>query len=198
MTNDGRDSILSKSINFDAQGTDMVDLDNLQEGMPPGITRRFGASLAEAATVCLEQENHRTGVQMALNGDVEHTVRVLWRGAHDDASRFGTWNDPDEATEYGAIGIAFLLVSGLTEYTVVERARKGSGFDYWLGRKGSPPSLFQERARLEVSGIRRGDEHAIASRVRSKSRQVQRSESRLPGVIAVVEFGAPRSWIQTA
>jgi len=106
------------------------------------------------------------------------------------------WADPDEATEQGACGIAALLVDALTDYTILQRARKGPGFDYWLGKKGSASVLFQDKARLEVSGIRSGDEREIARRVRQKTKQIQRSNGMLPGLVAVVEFGTPRSRVK--
>src|SRR5207249_878314 len=42
------------SITFDPRQSEVVDLNLLERGMP-GITPRWGASLAEAATVCLEE-----------------------------------------------------------------------------------------------------------------------------------------------
>ena len=45
-----------------------IVLDNLSLGMP-GITPTFGATLAEAATVCLEAQSHNSGVKMAVDGD---------------------------------------------------------------------------------------------------------------------------------
>ena len=95
-----------------------------------------------------------------------------------------------------------MVIDELTEYRVVERAvkwvgaRRGSGFDYWLGKRdeGSPQPLLQGKARLEVSGIRNGSETEIAARVRQKEAQTQQSDSlRIDAYVAVVEFGAPRS-----
>jgi hypothetical protein len=48
---------------------------------------------------------------------------------------------------------AILLMRALTGYTVIERSRKGTGFDWWLGTEDN---LFQGKVRLEVSGILRG------------------------------------------
>ncbi|HXG11135.1 MAG TPA: hypothetical protein VNK04_15350 [Gemmataceae bacterium] len=101
------------------------------------------------------------------------------------------WADPEETTEQGAYGVAILLVRALTGLTVVERARKGMGFDWWLG---SDDRLFQGKARLEVSGIRAGSLRRINSRVKAKIRQTEQSDtSGLPAYIVVVEFGTPRA-----
>ena len=48
-------------------------------------------------------------------------------------------------------------------------------------------------ARLEVSGIRKGDERTIKTRVRQKLKQVAKSDGSLPAYIVVVEFGTPIS-----
>lgn len=79
----------------------------------------------------------------------------------------------------------------------MEISRKGTGFDYWLGRKDSNALLFQNKARLEVSGIRRGDEVAIETRVRRKLKQIEPTDALLPGLVAVVEFSSPRTRVRS-
>lgn len=138
-------------MNFKTNGTDRLRLEDLEAGMP-GITPRFGSALAEAAVVCLEEQHHTPGVEMRVDGDCDHQLAVGWDPDGDRAQRWRCWGDPEEATEHAAYGIAALLVSSLTEYTVVQRARKGPGFDYWLGPKNNTGLLFQGTARLEVSG----------------------------------------------
>jgi hypothetical protein len=98
------------------------------------------------------------------------------------------------ATEYGAYGIAILLIEQLTGYTVIEQANIGSGIDYWLGHGvGDLNQPFRRAARLEVSGIRRGNIRRIEARVKQKSKQTELSADRLPAFIVVVEFGKPRA-----
>jgi hypothetical protein len=94
-----------------------------------------------------------------------------------------------EATERGASAIAFLLMLQLTDYTVIERSRKGTGFDYWLGHKDD--MIFQRAARLEISGILSGTAQTVDTRVAQKKKQTRRSDGALPAYIVVVEFGAP-------
>jgi hypothetical protein len=184
-------------MQFDPSLADALDIAKLERGMP-GITPRIGAYLAEAAVTCLEDETHRSGVAMLIDGDCDHRLRIRWIAEGNRDQRVRAWNDPDEATEQGACGIAVLLVETLTEYTVVERARKGPGFDYWLGKKDSVVPLFQDKARLEVSGLRRGDNRAVDSRLRRKDKQIEVSNSSgLPGLVAVVEFGSPRTRVRT-
>jgi hypothetical protein len=103
-----------------------------------------------------------------------------------------TFNDLQEATENGAYGIALLLVCSRLGFTVIERSRKGTGFDYWLGDEETLP--FQNKARLEVPGILCGSQSQIAARIREKRQQLRRSDQgRLPGYIVVVEFSYPHA-----
>ena len=104
-----------------------LDLDKLADGMP-GISPKFGSALSEAATVCFEEQRHYSGVAMQIDGDFDHSCKVNWNEPSTEQIK-RAWADPDETTEHGAYGVAALLVAGLTEYTVYERSRKGTGFD---------------------------------------------------------------------
>ena len=102
------------------------------------------------------------------------------------------WADLEFTTEQGAYGIAAVLMPTLTGLRFLERTRKGTGFDYWLGSEDD--LLFQKKARLEVSGLRKGDEPEIRSRVKRKKEQTKRSDGvALPAYILIVEFGKPQS-----
>ena len=182
-------------IRFDPGLADTLDLRTLDLGMP-GITPSIGAYFAEAAVTCLEEEAHTPGVSMHVDGDCKHRLQIIWLTEGDRDQRARAWRDAAETTEQGACGIAALLIAALTEYTVVERARKGPGFDYWLGKKNSEVPLFQDKARLEVSGMRRGDDRAIETRVRRKVKQIEPSDPGLPGLVAVIEFGSPRTRVR--
>ena len=106
------------------------------------------------------------------------------------------WNDQDYATEQGAYSVALLLIQRLTSFTVVERSRRGTGFDYWLGNVSDSAELpFEKSARLEVSGIRRGERRQVRSRVTLKGAQVQAVDSLSPAYIAVIEFSQPLAWV---
>ena len=61
----------------------------------------------------------------------------------------------------------------MTEYTVYERSRKGTGFDYWLAPKGAEKPLFQDKARLEISGVRNGDDGVVSARAAKKMKQTE-------------------------
>jgi len=74
-------------------------------------------------------------------------------------------------------------------YEVIQRSRKGTGFDYWMGDESALP--FQNKARLEISGIRKGGESDIKTRVKQKLKQTNQSDGKLPAYVIVIEFGRP-------
>ena len=164
----------------------------LAEGLP-AVTPAFGSALAEAGAICFEEQNHSNGVELKVNGTFAATYKVYWQKV--TAQMLRCWNDYEVTTEHAAYGVAFLLILDLTEYTVIERRRKGDGFDYWLGKGKNEDELpFQKKARLEVSGIRRGNHSRVWARVRQKLEQVKPSDSLgLPAYIVVVEFSTPLS-----
>lgn len=174
-----------------------LHLDDLCQDKPerPGWSITFGATCAEAAAVCLEDQGHQNPVILQIDGMQACEIELGWGAIDDTARRFNA--DQEVATEYGAYGIAALVMPHLTGLTVIERSVKGKGFgfDFWLGAiEGSQP-LFQRKARLEVSGIRRGSESTLQSRVNIKLKQITPSDSVAPGYVSVVEFGTPRSRI---
>ena len=85
----------------------------------------------------------------------------------------------------------------LTALTIIERSVKGKGlgFDFWLGSLEDPGTLFQRKARLEVSGIRQGSDSLIQTRVNIKLEQIRPSDDVAPGYVSVVEFGTPKARI---
>ena len=167
------------------------DLNYLGSGSIPGVSPSIGAALAEAAGVCLESQGHHHGVEIQARGHIVGDYSVEWPPITEQSRR--SWNDDQEATEYGASGIAILLIERETPYSVFERSqKKGTGIDYWLGDASDPKYRFT--ARLEVSGIRSGDSGRIRARVREKSRQTESADlehGNMPVYIVVVEFGAP-------
>jgi hypothetical protein len=171
--------------------TQAIVLTKLAEGLP-AITPSFGATLAEACAICLQDQDHDQGVELQVSGEFTARFKLYWQTVTDQMVR--CWNDQEFATEQAAYGIAFMLVQHLTSYTVIERSRRGTGFDYWLGHEDATSELpFQNKVRLEVSGIRRGDASRIKARVKQKIEQTSPSDGTLPAYIVVVEFSQPRS-----
>lgn len=155
----------------------------------PGVSSATRGYLAEAAVVCLERQQHTCGAIMSVQGDESTTEPVCWNMPYTDQMD-RSWNDQEVATEHGACCISILWAVQHTPYTVVQRSRKKSGVDNWLGIKGE--TLFQNAARLEVSGIFNGNADSVDRRVKNKIQQSSQSDgTKLPAYISVVEFGSP-------
>ena len=170
-----------------------LDLGKLSDQCP-NMTASAIQGCAEAAAVCLTEVPHLSGVVMRVTGKHSESYSMSWPAVTAQMSR--THADPDEATELGACGVAFHLIRDLESRQVIERSRKGTGFDYWLGEDGDDP--FQNKARLEISGIRRaGSRSAVAQRVKQKRLQTMRSDAMsIPAYIIVVEFSGPLAHIE--
>ena len=170
----------------------VLSLQSLSQGLP-AITPAFGAAIAEAGAICLTDEAHEPGVILEVEGEFATQFQLNWHPVTEQARR--CWNDDEYTTEQAAYGIAILLILQLTTLTVIERSRKGTGFDYWLGNQDSTTMLpFQRMARLEVSGIRKGNRSQIKARVKQKTEQTGVSDAEgLPAYIIVVEFSRPIS-----
>jgi len=165
-------------------------LDDLGNGTP-GISPEYGWSLAQAAAVCLDSQGHSSPTEMPVGGDASAEIDLEWEAPDERARR--TWADMEFATEQGAYGIATLLVPKISDWTVAERSRKGTGFDYWLADQSDEGPLFQNKARLEVSGILSGTDSKVSGRVKQKLEQTTPSDGVLPALVVVVEFGSPKS-----
>lgn len=60
-----------------------------------------------------------------------------------------------------------------------------------------PKTVLDFKARMEVSGIRNGNDSQVRARVKQKLRQMNRSnDQELPAYAIVVEFGRPLAEIK--
>ncbi|KHD04987.1 hypothetical protein PN36_30190 [Candidatus Thiomargarita nelsonii] len=175
-------------MNSDA--TPRLMLQDLAAGLP-AITPAFGACLAEAGAICLENSGQKCGVELSVTGDLTGCFKLYWPEVTEQMRR--CWNDYEVTTEHGAYAIAFLLIRELTNFTIIERSFKGTGIDYWLGDKNA--LFFRKKARLEVSGIREGNQSRIKSRLNIKLKQTTRSHGILPAYIVIVEFSQPTAQV---
>ncbi len=170
----------------------MLDLNDLGNAYIPGVSPSIGVALAEAGAICLDSSGHQPDARLAVRGIRNRSYNLRWTPATAQGHR--AWQD-NQATEWGAAGIAVLLAPKETPYTVVEAAMRGTGIDYWLGDESDV--TFQHKARLEISGIRHDNnaivsDGTIAARVREKLRQTtQSANTNTPAYVIVVEFGRP-------
>ena len=157
-----------------------------------GLTPEFGSFCLQACTVCLEDSNHRSGVNgILLNGNMSQTLTIDWASSVNQQVK-RNWADKQEATEYGATAIAVLVSSNLSSFNCIEKSSKGTGFDYWIGDEDSL-GIFQRKARLEISGIlKESSTNTIEKRVLDKEAQTSRTAHlNMKAHICVMEFSKP-------
>ena len=156
----------------------------------------FADYIGACAPVCLEHQSHRSGVVMSVDGDNKADFQLTWEALIERHRR--TCADLQEATEYGAYGLAVLVLRETVGKTVMERSAKGPGFDFWIGDEEDSQLPFKGLARFEVSGILNGDDSAVQARVTQKKKQVSVSDIHgSPAYIAVVEFGRPLTRVES-
>jgi hypothetical protein len=160
---------------------------------PPGMPAldvATGRMYADAAAVCLEDRAHSVGVHLSVAGLKRGKYCLNWATTTDQIRR--SHNDLQDATRDGTYAVALMVARDVTGLQAIEQSRKGTGFDYWLGENAT--TLFQDKARLEVSGILNGDDSQVKGRLQVKRKQLRRSdETRLPGYACVVEFSHPQA-----
>ena len=149
------------------------------------------AALAEAAAVCLESQNHQSGVSLQIKGDYTDTIGLVWEPI--DLKTRQSWQNLSESVEEAAYGLAIITIWEITPYKVIKQGFKGSGFDYWLSKKQQTNIFpFQETARLEVSGILNGSTGQINQRLKEKLQQTKKSDNLdIPAFVIIAEFSKP-------
>ena len=146
------------------------------------------AAFVEAASICLEHLEHQQEIELKVEGDYSNQFLLSWETTNPNTSDSYII---EEAIEDGAYGIAISVIYRLTPYQVIKQSFRGSGFDYWLGEKDNSV-LFQEKARLEVSGILKGTTSQINQRLKEKLVQTKKSDNfSLPAFVIIVEFSNP-------
>lgn len=170
---------------------DCLDLLKIKEGLP-GMHPDLCSHYYSACMTTLHRSGHQDGVQMELKGDRKANISLRWDDYFDDMID-RSWKEINYCTDHAAVCISCLLAVNETEYTVVERSRKGDGFDYWLGHKSD--ILFKRAARMEISGIlSESATNTIERRLNIKMRQTEQSDSTgLSAYISIIEFGKPKA-----
>src|SRR5436305_2053425 len=89
-----------------------LKLESLIRDYRPGVDEYTGGVMAEAATICLDSQNHGDGVELTVKGKFESIYAVRCLVATDRMRR--AHGDPEVATENGAYGIAILIIDANT------------------------------------------------------------------------------------
>lgn len=169
---------------------DTVALSELSKGMP-GITPAQGAFMQENVVVALCRAGHHCPTQVSLSGVARKDIDIIWDDGSLTEQMKAAHNDEQDNTEYAAVGVSALLTPYLTDYTIIQRSQKGTGYDYALAKKETP---FVFAALLEVSGIfRETPDNTIVKRAAEKRKQIRKSEKmNLEEYISIVEFSTPK------
>lgn len=170
---------------------DILVLSDLQKGMP-GISPVEGAHLQENVVVALHNAGHHSLTTMTLSGITDKKIDIEWDEKSVTDQILATHNDDQETIEFAAMGIGVLLTQYLTDYTIILRSRKGTGFDYKLGDKDFP---FTPTAILEISGLsKETDNNTLHKRAGEKRKQISQSDDlHLEEYISIVEFATPKA-----
>src|SRR3990172_2130929 len=96
-----------------------LKLADLWQGLP-GLSETWGRFLSEAAAVCFVISRHPNGIGLHVDGLYSTAFGVYWEEEVTDDVLKG-WDVELEGIEYGACGVAILLMLELTEVTVIER-----------------------------------------------------------------------------
>ncbi len=161
-----------------------------------GLTRAMGEVQVQCATVCLDAVGHDQATEFKVNvrakGSLSDASFTLARDKASNKMKL-TFNDLTVATQHGACGIAILLVRRLFGLIVFKSAKTKTGIDYYLS--DSPKQLlFQELARLEVSGLLKEPTTRVEQRVKTKIQQTKQSDKlNIPAYVVIVEFSTPCS-----
>lgn len=171
-----------------------MNLTDIKKGLP-GITPAIGSYFYDAIVATMHRANHPEQLTMALTGDNVKTLDVNWEDSFNEQLD-RSFKEDSSMIDAAASGISCLLAIEETNYTIIERGYKGSGFDYYLGYDDQP--LFTKVARLEISGIKQENEANTAEkRLKIKLKQTNQSDnSGLPAYISIIEFSQPRGIFQ--
>ena len=152
-----------------------------------GLTQAVADSNLEALRVCLDR-HHAPPVSFEIVeiGHQSVTATLDW-DATDDAIK-NAWTNEKNATEDGAYACVLAAVELLYGLVSVGQAEEGTGSDYYVAPPGASPYDFEERIRLEVSGVDRGNESDVRRRLRRKLAQASGGRSDLPAIAGVVGF----------
>lgn len=144
-------------------------------------------TVLRAAASVMFQRFHDSPEDGAISaGGTRHMTSFNWDAP--DARTVATHQNTDDATRDGAYAVAFAALRQLGPFVFVHRAERKSGADFVLVREGDDGGPY---VKLEVSGIGKGDQAAVARRLRQKVDQVKRPDPAQRVVAVVVRFERP-------
>ena len=176
-----------------AEAVHRLLLEALADGVPV-IPEEAVGFYKQNCMVAFHHNGHSSGVILAVHGnDIVVRFEICWTGETTE-QLIRAYRDPIRLADNAACAIALLLIRKMTPFTAVEQSVVGTTIDYYLARQDrSDDLIFNNVARLEVSGIlTENEENTIDRRIAEKRRRL-RHEADLNDFIVVVEFGRPWS-----
>lgn len=174
----------------------ILNLNSLHDGIP-ALSPGKADMLKETCIWCLDKCSHYNGVIIqAQNCGTKDKLSICWEDKFIDLEAIKRTYNRDDAIEYGAEAVSFLLIRECTEYTAIRRAATGTGIDYWLGNKEiTGNNIFSKTdARLEISGIlEETASNSVQKRVKEKLKQTAPTDNTFPVFVTVIEFSQPHA-----
>ena len=177
---------------MDKQAPPELMIESLSVGIPV-IPQGAEGFFIQSCTVCLDYHGHRSRTPFFVNySKKNHSYLLVWETVVTDQHR-RAFADIQETTEYSATAIAFLLIRELTEFTTIERAKKGTNIDYFLSSKSDTDKLiFNHTSRLEISGIlKESENNSVDKRISTKINRLKQFDDDQSTYIIVVEHSRP-------
>jgi hypothetical protein len=170
-----------------------IYLDLLSAGIPV-ITARSAGHFIEACMVCLDSQNHLTGVRMNVETDEgEVCFHIHWSEPVTDEHHRAHGGNDKRTTELGATAIGLPIIKEVTDFAAIQEASIGTTIDYFLRRKEVDDTYIFDgiEAYCEIRGIRRENSgNTINQAVHRKIKRLNTPEE-LPCYIVIVEFSRP-------
>ncbi len=165
----------------------VLPISNLDE-RHPGLTPAVASCYHEAARVCLDR-HHSSPVLVVVDSEGNQTEALIqWNAA--DARCKAAHAYEMKATEEGAYACALAAVEVTQGLVAIHQAESKTGADYYMGTTEQPTEDLENSLRLEVSGIDRCNQRAVAARLEQKILQARSGKSNLPALAGVVGFEA--------
>ena len=182
---------MNEILNKKVPVVELTDPDNIPLLMPELIALK-----GKAAAYCFELQGLNSNTFLNVTGIENNGINLCWDNLKE--IEFSSLKDNQESTEWGAEAVAFIIVKYLTNFNVVERSRKGTGFDYHIS-KDSDYVLFQNTAKLEISGIlKKSKTNSINNRIKYKIKQATEYHNDLALLVIITEFSSPQAGVYYA
>lgn len=159
------------------------DMDKRHEGLTENLAR----TNTEGARVCLDR-HHTPDITVTIRDEEQQVMADVEWEVTDERTR-GAWANTNDATEKGACACVIAAVELVKGLVTISRAETGTGCDYYVALPGVSVDDIEEHIRLEVSGVDRGTDSEVRSRLNDKLNQLRRGGN-LPGIAGVIGFRA--------